>query len=99
LVGGTDLTVLDLFREHGAPPGSEQVWVSVNGSDVFATRDHAPVRIRREIATARAIAAPRNTVPRWMLANSWTDTSLIGGLIRTVSTGTGSTGPSPTRDD
>ena len=39
LVGGTDAKVLDLFEQHGAPAGTEQIWVSADGRKIFAIGD------------------------------------------------------------
>jgi hypothetical protein len=35
-----DVKVLDLFAEHGAPAGTEEIWVSVDGRHVFAIGDY-----------------------------------------------------------
>jgi hypothetical protein len=35
-----DVKILDLFAEHGAPAGTEEICVSVDGRHVFAIGDH-----------------------------------------------------------
>lgn len=50
LVGGTDPQILELFAEHGAPPGTEQVWVSADGTKAFAFGDYDEFDVWNRIA-------------------------------------------------
>lgn len=60
-----DTTILDLFAEHGAPEGTEQLFVSADGRQVFVIGDFEDMEGWNRLSELyqTAYAAPAQFIP------------------------------------